>query len=102
MLFDEEPDEHEPDPPDEPGPGDIGPAIPEAPSTDLTDRDVPSDLLKRFWKLVGLFNIALLATSLGVMLVAFQGRWTVGGASLLVGIAAFLVGWRGYRRTRKG
>lgn len=102
MVFDEEPDEHEPDPPDEPGPGDIGPPIPEVPNADLADRDVPEDLLTRFWKLVGVFNLAVLATSLGVMLIAFEDRWTVGGGLLVVGIGAFLIGWIGYRRVRKG
>lgn len=102
MLFDEEPDEHEPDPPDEPGAGDIGPPVPEAPNADLSEHDVPADLLKRFWKLVGVFNVAVLAASLGALLVAFEGRWTLGGGLLLVGVVAFLVGWRGYRRARKG
>ena len=102
MLFDEEPDEHEPDPPKEPGAGDLGPPIPEPPEIDLSDRDVPQNLLKRFWKLVGLFNVALLATSLGVMLIAFEGRLTVGGGLLAVGIGAFVLGWLGYRRARKG
>jgi hypothetical protein len=101
-LFDEEPDEHEPDPPDEPGPGDVGPPVPEPPTPDLADSDVSPDILKTFWKLVGIFNVALLATSLGLLLVAFEGRWTVGGVLVAVGLGAFLVGWRGYRRVRKG
>ena len=101
-MLDEEPDDHEPDPPEEPGPGDLGPSVPEIPNADLADRDVPAELEDTFWKLVGLFNVAILATSLGVLFVAFEGRWTVGGASLVVGIGAFLAGWRGYRRARKG
>lgn len=102
MLFDEEPNEHEPDPPEEPGAGDLGPPIPEPPEIDLSDRDVPQDLLKRFWKLVGIFNVALLATSLGVLFIAFESRFSVGGSLLAVGLVAFVFGWLGYRRARKG
>jgi hypothetical protein len=88
--------------PDDPAEG-LGPEIPEAPSTttegltDLSNSDIDPELKRQFWSLVLLFNVALFATSLGVMLVGFEGRWTVGGAIFAVGAFAFLRGWRGYK-----
>lgn len=102
MLFDDEPTEHEPDPPAEPGPGDVGPEVPEAPNADLAERDVPTELQRQFWTLVGVFNVALFASALGVMLVAFEGRLRLGGGLVLLGIGAFAVGLRRYRRVRNG
>ena len=81
--------------PDDPADG-LGPDIPQAPDT--TTNDVDPELARQFWSLVLLFNVALFAMSLGVMLVGFEGRWRVGGAFFLVGVVAFLRGWRGYRK----
>lgn len=104
MLFDES-NEHEPDPPHEPKEGEIGPDIPEvdipkAPNTDLVDRDVPKDVQRKFWTLVGIFNVALFATSLGVMLVAFERQWVFGGSLAFLGLGAFFFGWQRYQRIR--
>lgn len=104
MLFDDA-NEHEPDPPHEPEAGEIGPDIPsvdipEAPNADLADRDVPKAIQRQFWVLVGIFNVALFATSLGLMLVGFERRWVVGGSLVFLGLGAFYLGWMRYRRIR--
>ena len=102
VLLDDETEEHEPDPPDEPNAEDFGIKIPQPPNSDLADRDVPADLQQTFWILVLIFNAALLAASLGAMLLAFEQQWATGGALLAGGVVLFLMGWRRYRRVRKG
>ncbi|MFB6135860.1 MAG: hypothetical protein ABEJ04_03795 [Halobacteriaceae archaeon] len=64
--------------------------------------DAPKRLRLRFWLLVVTFDVALLATSVGAMLVAFEGRWGEGAPLFAVGVAAFAVGYYRYRRWRKG
>lgn len=105
-MFDERAEE-EPDDPD------LGPEIPDiAPEEDpdLGPRppdvspesgfwgpdDAPKELLKAFWTLVVLFNVGLLSTSLGLMLVGFQGRIRFGGALLAIGLIALARGFYGY------
>ena len=77
----------------------LGPEIPTV--SDTANRDVPSELKKQFWSLVLTFNVALFATSLGLMLVGFEGRWQVGGALFAVGVLAFLRGWYRYKSVQK-
>ncbi|WP_134670687.1 DUF7322 domain-containing protein [Halorussus marinus] len=105
--------------PDDPA-ADVAPEIPQAP--DLTDDEpglaeelgfggaeastesepsVDSELATRFWSLALLFNLALLAASLGLLLIGFERRWTVGGGLLAVGVFAFVRGWYRYRSVRK-
>lgn len=91
--------------PDDPS-DDLGPEIPDVsdPSDSLrkfSAENADSELKKQFWSLVLLFNVALFAMSLGLMLVGFEGRWRVGGAMFAVGAFAFLRGWYGYRSVRK-
>lgn len=81
--------------PDDPAEG----LVPEAPRVrDTSKNDADPELQKQFWSLVLLFNVALFATSLGVMLVGFQGRWTVGGTIFAVGAVAFARGWLRYKK----
>lgn len=100
-----------PDEPDDPGEveepdpaEDIGPEVPEAsipgaPNIpDPSENEVPDDLARTFWKLVMIFNVALLAVSLGPMLVFFRGQWVVGGAVFVLGVAFFVRGYLGYRQ----
>ncbi|WP_435345503.1 DUF7322 domain-containing protein [Haloarchaeobius sp. HRN-SO-5] len=54
---------------------------------------VPGELQRRFWVLVLAFNAALLAGSLGAMLVVFRGDWTTGGRLLLAGAVCFGYGY---------
>ncbi|USZ68866.1 hypothetical protein NGM10_03800 [Halorussus salilacus] len=67
----------------------------------LSEQDADPDLKRQFWTLVLLFNVALFAASLGLMLVGFEGRWRVGGALFAVGVVAFARGWFRYRSVRE-
>jgi len=105
--------------PDDPA-ADVAPEVPRAP--DLTDDEpglaeelgfggaaasaesdasVDSELATQFWSLALLFNLAVLAASLGLLLIGFERRWTVGGGLLAVGVFAFVRGWYRYRSVRK-
>ncbi|WP_159900019.1 DUF7322 domain-containing protein [Salinirussus salinus] len=92
QRYDAEPD------PEEFEPGNLGPEIPEAP--DLTEVEASSEVRYRFWALVMVFNVALLAASVGVMFVAFQGEWELGGQLTLAGLALFGFGYYRYRQTK--
>ncbi|UPV99398.1 hypothetical protein M0R88_12795 [Halorussus gelatinilyticus] len=83
--------------PDDPS-ADLGPDPPRVPDTSQSEAD--AELKRRFWSLVFVFNVALFGVSLGLMLVAFEGRLRLGGAMVAVGAVAFLRGWRGYRKAR--
>ncbi|WP_225741152.1 DUF7322 domain-containing protein [Halorussus halophilus] len=65
---------------------------------DTSKNDVDPELSKQFWSLVLIFNVALFAMSLGLMLIGFEGRWTFGGSIFLVGVVSFLRGWWGYKK----
>lgn len=56
--------------------------------------EAPPKLRREFWLLVGIFKVALLASALGVLLVVFDVRASVGIVLVAVGIAAFSVGVR--------
>ncbi|APX00135.1 hypothetical protein CHINAEXTREME_17590 [Halobiforma lacisalsi AJ5] len=67
----------------------IGPPIPEV-STD--EMDVPPELAKTFWAVVLVVNAALLALSVGLLLLLFEGPtshggWLVAGGIVLLGFA---------------
>ena len=86
----------EPDAPEVSDPAEnLGPEIPAAADLDETDAD--PELRRQFWTLVALFNVALFGTSLGLMLVGFEGRWLVGGAMFAAGALAFARGWFKYK-----
>lgn len=70
--------------------------------------DVPDEgqadpeLFRTFWTLVATINLGVLAVSLGLMLVGFRGRWTVGGAAFLLGVGVLAWSWYRYRAYRNG
>ncbi|WP_458205000.1 DUF7322 domain-containing protein [Haladaptatus sp. NG-SE-30] len=68
---------------------------------DYSQVDADPELQKEFWVQVLLFNIALFALSLGLMLVGFEQRWYFGGGLVVVGLAAFVRGYRRYRAIQK-
>lgn len=69
-----------------------------APSVDIPDASAASTELKRkFWSLVLVFNAALLAVSVGAMLVGFQGDWDLGGSLLAAGAILSVYGFYKYR-----
>jgi hypothetical protein len=84
------------DPAENLGSEDLAPDPPTVPDTSTNEAD--TELKKRFWSLVLVFNVALFGMSLGLMIVGFRERWKVGGVIFAVGAFAFLRGWRGYRR----
>lgn len=55
----------------------------------------PSDLIRAFWLLVVLFNVSLLATTIGILLIVFEHQLVIGGSLILIGLA---FGIRGYQR----
>jgi hypothetical protein len=59
-------------------------------------------LQRQFWLLVGLANVAMLATALGVLVLVFWSRPTLGVGLLAVGVGATVFGWLRYRRIRAG
>ena len=95
---------HEPEETAEPDEPDLGPDIPDvAPPDDggLGPEGTPPALLKSFWSLVLLFNVGLLAASLGMLLIGFRGNWQLGGALFLVGVLALARGVFSYRRIKR-
>lgn len=98
----EEDDDPWPDEPDEFDPDSLGPEvdIPEAP--DPSEVDISGELFRTFWLIVVMANVGLLATSLGVMLVAFRGEFRQGGLVFLIGVIALLFGYRRYRNYQNG
>jgi hypothetical protein len=82
--------------PDEFDPSSLGPDVPEAPAP--PEGAANSEVTSLFWKLVVVFNIALLALSVGPMLAYFEGRVDLGIRITLVGAIAFAYGVFRYRR----
>ena len=70
--------------PEEFDPSSLGPDVPEPP-----DGGANSEVTSLFWQLVVVFNIALLALSVGPMLAYFEGRVELGIQLFLVGLIAF-------------
>lgn len=92
--------EHEPD---EFDPDSLGPDVPEppeAPSTSsVADADVENpEIARQFWQLVLVFNVALLALSVGAMFVGFRGNLDLGLKVLAVGVLTFALGLYRYHR----
>ena len=74
-----------------------------APSVDVPDgSDADPQLQRQFWLLVLVFNVALLAFSVGLMLVVFRGRMDDGLTGVAAGVVLFVYGYYRYRQvTRK-
>jgi hypothetical protein len=84
--------------PAEPDPHDLGPPIPEAPDPTETDAEIDPAVHALFWWLVLVFNAALLALSLGVMIAAFDGKYALGAQIFAVGAVLFGYGYLRYRK----
>lgn len=79
----------------------VEPPDPES-SIDIPDgSDAPRELKRAFWTLVVVFNVGLLALSLGVMLVGFERMYVQGGALAAFGAVVLLYGYWRYRRVRE-
>lgn len=116
----ERPPEKVPDPPsvDGPDPEDIGPEVPTVPGAESdpeemgpeiptppepTAGDADSQSVGLFWKLVLVFNVAVLCLAVGPMFGIFLGNWDRGLQIFAVGALAFaygLVRYYGFRRDR--
>jgi hypothetical protein len=89
----------EPDPESDLAPGAPSVDIPEPP--DPAENDAPEGLVRSFWKLVAIFNVALFAIALGPMLVVFRGQVVDGGAVFFLGVAFCFYGYVRYQRARR-
>ncbi|MBX0321835.1 hypothetical protein EGH21_02200 [Halomicroarcula sp. F13] len=85
--------------PDEFDPDSLGPDVPKAPRP--PDGSGDSDVAALFWKLVLVFNVALLGLSVGPMLAYFEGRVDLGVRVFLVGLLAFGYGTFRYYKFRR-
>ncbi|MDS0257934.1 hypothetical protein NDI56_00765 [Haloarcula sp. S1CR25-12] len=85
--------------PDEFDPSSLGPDVPEAPSP--PEGAANNDVTALFWKLVVVFNVALLALSVGPMIAYFEGDVDLGVRITLVGAIAAAYGYFRYRRFTK-
>ncbi len=89
----------------DPDPPSLGPDVPEVdvPEVDVPEpgdavgEDVDVDTAKGFWRLVLIFDVALLALALGPMFVYFRGELRRGGMLVAFGALAFLYGVARYR-----
>lgn len=77
---------------------DAEPDPPEAP--DPSESEVDPDLRWRFWALVVLFNVALLAAALGLLFALFEGDLALGGQLFVAGAVVFAFGLYRYRKTK--
>lgn len=78
------------------------PNVPSPPSVDIpaptvSVKEVPGELLAGFWTTVLVFNVAVFATSLGLLLLATEGVDRLGAGALVVGLFAALHGYWKYR-----
>lgn len=82
---------------DLPKPEEELPSVPDPPSPPETEGDVPGDLLKAFWTTVLVFNVALLALSVGALMVAFDVHRSLGAGIFVVGLVSLARGYLKYR-----
>lgn len=99
--FDLEPSEYEPDEWDpESEFRDPDSSYPTIPTVETAESDAPTELVKNFWIIVLVLNVAIFAVALGLMLIGFRGALDDGGVLILGGLVLFgLAYWR-YRRFR--
>ncbi|MFP4628110.1 MAG: hypothetical protein ACLFMX_03880 [Halobacteriales archaeon] len=78
------------------------PGTPEARAmVEIPDGDPPPGAGPAFWALVLVFNVAVLATGVGVIVLYFERDLTIAGPALAVAVAAWGVGLGGYRWARR-
>lgn len=84
------------DEPDEPDAESFGLDVP-TPDGEAADNP---EIVQLFWKLVLVFNVAILALAVGPMLVVFEDRWNLGVQVFAAGVLAFAYGTARYYRFR--
>lgn len=82
-------------------------SAPTASETEATEQgsdtaEIDSRTNRYFWSAVVLANIAVGASSLGVMLIGFRGQWAVGGALIALGVLAGVRTYWTYRTFHSG
>ena len=94
----------------EPKPPDLGPEVPSVdvpgPDEGLTESltpesDVDPETHRTFWRLVVVIDVALLALTVGPMLIYFEGDWRRGLAMVSLGLLVSAYGLRTYRGCSK-
>ncbi|MEF8902228.1 MAG: hypothetical protein V5A25_13565 [Halovenus sp.] len=94
-MLDDSSGEKSPHEPEEFDPNSLGPDVPTPPAT---PSDADSEVRGMFWVLVLIANVALMAGSLGLMFIVFQGKWTPGAQLVVVGL---VLGLYVYYRVRR-
>jgi len=98
-----EPDDPEPEDlePEEFDPESLGPESPSIPDLSEKASEADPEVSGLFWWLVVVFNVALMAFSLGLMFIIFQQNWTLGGQLSLAGLVLGGYGYVRYRRFKR-
>ena len=68
------------------------------PSVSTAETDAPKEVVRSFWTVVIVVNVAVLFVSLGPMLIYFRGDVRYGLALLVGGVVLFGLAYRRYRR----
>ena len=63
--------------------------------------DLSSPVQRKFWFLVVVFNLAVLAAALGLLFLYFRGMFVLGGGLAVVGFAGLAYGFATYRRVQR-
>lgn len=82
-------------------PGDVGPSIPTVPDPTDPDVDVDGRVHTLFWSMVVVIKLALLATSLGLLMIAFDRYPDVGWQLLAAGLVLAGYGLYRFRRSKR-
>lgn len=106
MTTPDEPDNEPPvDPEDlEPrefDPDSMGPKAPEIPDYSEKAADADPEVSALFWKLVLVFNVAVMGVSLGLMFGVFRNNWELGSQLLAGGLILGGYGFYRYRRFQR-
>lgn len=65
---------------------------------DFGDVNVDNETAQLFWYLVLVFNVALMALAIGLMLIVFLDRWVLGGQITIAGAILTAYGYYRYRK----
>lgn len=82
-------------------PGDIGPSVPQAPDPADPEVEVDGRVARLFWSMVVVVKFALLATTLGLLMIGFDRYPGVGWQLLAAGLVLFVYAGYRYRRSRR-
>lgn len=75
--------------------------LPDLPDSMVPENPSNPDAVRLFWRLVVVFDVAILAIALGALLLYFEGQFVQGGGFLGLGFLSFGYGVARYRRYRR-